>query len=153
MPTHAQPILLRESCLSPVSFFSRREATNLLDTQIWFQGCFLSVVRNDVSHFHQAWFPFTANSTTKTQKPKRLCGWPVILPTNRFVLAQIGRCRGRNWLYGNQALSYYFHTMVLKLMVILSCNLGSNLSIVWSTAKLVHRDGELKTTERIVYNR
>ena len=25
--THAQPSLLRESCLSPISFFSRREAT------------------------------------------------------------------------------------------------------------------------------
>ena len=33
----------------------------------------------------KAWFPFTANSTTTTQKTKRLCGWSVILPTNRFV--------------------------------------------------------------------
>ena len=38
--------------------------------------------------YSQAWFPFTANSTTTTQKTKRLCGWAVILPTNRFVLAQ-----------------------------------------------------------------
>ena len=37
-------------------------------------------------------------------------------------------------------------------MVTLSCDLSSKLSIVWSTAKLVHRDGELKTTERIVHN-
>ena len=39
----------------------------------------------------KAWFPFTANSTTttqKTKKTKRLCAWSVILPTNRFVLAQ-----------------------------------------------------------------
>ena len=33
-------------------------------------------------------FPFAANSTTTTQKTKRLCAWAVILPTNRFVLAQ-----------------------------------------------------------------
>ena len=31
MPAHAQPSLLRESCLSPISFFSRREATILLE--------------------------------------------------------------------------------------------------------------------------
>ena len=36
-------------------------------------------------------------------------------------------------------------------MVILSCDLGSNLTVARSTAKLVYRDGELKT-ERIVYN-
>ena len=28
MLAHAQPSLLRESCLSPISFFSQREATN-----------------------------------------------------------------------------------------------------------------------------
>ena len=31
MSAHAQPSLLRESCLSPISFFSRREATILLE--------------------------------------------------------------------------------------------------------------------------
>ena len=30
MPAHAQPSLLRESCLSPISFFSWREATSLV---------------------------------------------------------------------------------------------------------------------------
>ena len=37
-------------------------------------------------------------------------------------------------------------------MIILNCGLGSNLSFVFSTAKLVHRDGEPKTTKSIVYN-
>ena len=40
----------------------------------------------------------------------------------------------------------------MKFMVILSSDLGSNFRIVWSTAELVHQDGELKTTERMVYN-
>ena len=31
MLAHAQPSLLRESCLSPISFFSQREATILLE--------------------------------------------------------------------------------------------------------------------------
>ena len=39
--------------------------------------------------FHsKAWFPFTANSTTTTQKTKRLCAWAVILPANCFVLIE-----------------------------------------------------------------
>ena len=36
MPAHARPILLRESCLSPISFFSRREATNhFIISHLW----------------------------------------------------------------------------------------------------------------------
>ena len=34
MLTHAQPSLLTESCLSPISFFSRREATNHIRNKV-----------------------------------------------------------------------------------------------------------------------
>ena len=43
---------------------------------------------SDWYRISKAWFPLTANSTTTTQKTKGLCGWAVILRTNRFVLAQ-----------------------------------------------------------------
>ena len=59
-------------------------------------------------------------------------------------------CKKRRF---TSSLPYYCHTVVIKLMVIFEVRSRHCLiSIVWSTAKLVHRDGELKTTERIVYN-
>ena len=58
----------------------------------------------------KAWFPFTANSTTTTQKTKRWCGWAVILPANRFVLTE-------NWLLSWSKLALWKPGLTTKLFM------------------------------------
>ena len=49
---------------------------------------------------NEAWFPFTANSTTTTQKQSDYVVELSSLPLIALFWLKIGRCRGRNRLYG-----------------------------------------------------
>ena len=65
----------------------------------------------------KAWFPFKANSTTTTQKTERLCGWAVILPTNRFVSAQnwsLSWSKLALWKPALKLLTYRSQTFLVK---------------------------------------
>ena len=50
----------------------------------------------------KAWFPFTANSTTTTKNKAIMWLSSQSFPLIALFWLKIGRCHGRNWLYGNQ---------------------------------------------------
>ena len=50
-------------------------------------------------------FHYTANATTTTQKQSDYQVGQSSFTLIALFLLEIGRCRGRNWLNGNQALS------------------------------------------------
>ena len=63
----------------------------------------------------KAWFPFTANYTTTTQTQS-----DYVVEQSSFTLIalfwlEIGRCRGRNWPYGNQALVLFLKINLFQL--------------------------------------
>ena len=51
----------------------------------------------------KAWFPFTANFTTTTQKQRDYVAEQSSFPLIAFFRLKIGLCPGRHRLYGNQA--------------------------------------------------
>ena len=51
----------------------------------------------------KARFPLTANFTTTTQKQSDYVFEQSSFPLIALFWLKIGHCRGRNWLYGNQA--------------------------------------------------
>ena len=74
MPAHAQPSLLRESCLSPISFFSRREATIFLTTH--------KPVTHKLFHSPRSSFCIVtacAGGHTTTGRPSSFTKWIIII--------------------------------------------------------------------------
>ena len=51
----------------------------------------------------KAWFPLHDNATTTTQKQSDYKVEQSSFTLIALFWLKIGRCRGRNWLYGNQA--------------------------------------------------
>ena len=52
-------------------------------------------------------FHYTANATTTTQRQSDYKVEQSSFTQIALFLLEVGRCRGRNWLYGNQALGMH----------------------------------------------
>ena len=58
------------------------------------------------------WLPFTANSTTTTQKQSDYVVERSSFPLIALVWLKIGRYRGQNRLYGNQAFGFLWQSVL-----------------------------------------